>query len=77
MLPWPPSDEKMLATPIRGLTDRVSQMTDPEAAWDELHDARPDHWYVGRPVDNKPGEWTMYAFDPRERKRRRARTPHA
>ena len=19
-----------------------------EAAWDELHDARPDHWYVGR-----------------------------
>jgi hypothetical protein len=41
-----------------------------EAAWDELHDAVPDHWRVGRPVDNRPGEWTMYAFDTRERSRR-------
>ena len=36
------------------------------------HDAKPDHWYVGRPVDHKPGEWTMYAFDSRERRRREA-----
>ena len=44
-------------------------MDDLEAAWSELHDAKPEHWYVGRPVDQKPGEWTMYAFDTRERRR--------
>jgi len=25
-------------------------LTDLEAAWDELHDAKPDGWFVGTPV---------------------------
>jgi hypothetical protein len=48
----------------------VADVEDLEAAWNELHDAVPPHWRVGRPVDNKPGERTMYAFDTRERSRR-------
>jgi hypothetical protein len=43
---------------------------DLEAAWNEVHDTRLDHWYVGRPVDHKPGEWPMYAFDTPETRRR-------
>ena len=41
-------------------------MSDLEAAWDELHDAKPDHWHVGWPsYDENHKEWVP--FDPRER----------
>ena len=43
-------------------------MTDLEAAWDELHDAKPDGWFVGPTThEERRHEWTMYAFDTRER----------
>ncbi len=42
--------------------------TDLEAAWDDLHDAKPPGWYVGRPsYDDRQRVWQQYAFDPRER----------
>ncbi len=43
-------------------------MTDLAAAWNELHDAKPDGWFVGPTThDEQRHEWTMYAFDTRER----------
>jgi hypothetical protein len=43
---------------------------DLEAAWGEVHDATPPDWYVGRPsYHDERHEWTMYAFDQRERHR--------
>jgi hypothetical protein len=45
-------------------------MTDPDlaAAWDAVHDATPDGWYVGRPgFEERHNQWSMYAFDPSER----------
>lgn len=40
-------------------------------AWNELHDATPPGWYVGPPSFNPRrgtgGEWSLYAFDTRER----------
>ncbi len=37
-------------------------------AWDELHDATPVGWQVGRPYyHDERREWVMYAFDPSER----------
>ena len=43
-------------------------MTDLEAAWDELHDAKPDGWFVGQPMYHEHRrEWEQYAFDTRER----------
>lgn len=41
---------------------------DLEAAWDELHDATPAGWVVGRPrFHDERNEWHQYAFDPSER----------
>ncbi len=39
-----------------------------EAAWDALHDAKPDGWYVGPPtyIEHRRA-WEQYAFDTRER----------
>ena len=49
-------------------TIRDDMSTDLEAAWDELHDAKPDGWFVGPPtyVEDRR-EWEQYAFDTRER----------
>jgi hypothetical protein len=39
-----------------------------EAAWNAFHDATPPGWYVGRPsYHDERHEWTMCAFDQRER----------
>ena len=45
-------------------------MTDLEAAWIELHDAKPAGWFVGPPtyVEHRRA-WEQYAFDTRERPR--------
>jgi hypothetical protein len=42
--------------------------TDLEAAWDDLHDAKPDCWFVGQPtyVEGRKAR-AQYAFDTRER----------
>ena len=41
---------------------------DLEDAWNDLHDAKPHGWYVGRPSwDDRRKVWEQYAFDPRER----------
>ena len=39
-------------------------MTDLEAAWSEIHDAKPDGWHVDPPtyVEHRR-EWEQYAFD--------------
>jgi len=44
-------------------------MTDePEEAWDAVHAATPDGWYVGRPSEHpERREWIMFTFDTRER----------
>ena len=43
-------------------------MTDLEAAWDEIHDAKPDGWFVGPPTHEEHRHaWEQYAFDTRER----------
>src|SRR4029077_14912353 len=40
---------------------------DLEAAWDEVFEALPAAWSVGRPsYHDERHEWTQYAFDPRE-----------
>ena len=46
----------------------IGRMTDLEAAWDEIHDVKPDGWFVG-PTHTRGAahEWKMYAFDTRER----------
>jgi hypothetical protein len=38
-----------------------------EAAWNELHDAKPDGWFVGMPVYIERRGWEQYALDARER----------
>ena len=39
-----------------------------EAAWSELHDAKPDGWFVGPPMyHERRREWEQYAFDTREK----------
>jgi|AntDryMetagUQ889_1029465.scaffolds.fasta_scaffold47606_1 hypothetical protein len=46
----------------------MTAMDDREAAWDELHAAKPPGWWVGRPSHHtERNEWVMYAFDPSER----------
>ncbi len=51
---------------MTGSCDRP--VTDLEAAWDEIHDAKPDSWFVGPTTqEEQRHEWTMYAFDTRER----------
>jgi hypothetical protein len=41
---------------------------DLEAAWSDLHGAKPHGWFVGRPsyIEGR-GAWEQYAFDPSER----------
>ena len=42
--------------------------TDLRAAWDAVHDATPDGWYVGKPgYEERYNQWSMYAFDPSEK----------
>ena len=42
-------------------------MTGLEAAWNEIHDAEPDGWFVGQPMYHEHRrEWEQYAFDTRE-----------
>lgn len=37
-------------------------------AWQDLHDATPAGWHVGRPsYHDERREWLQYAFDPSER----------
>ena len=44
----------------------IGRVTDIEAAWDELHDAKPAGWFVGQPMDHEHRrEWEQYAFDTR------------
>ena len=38
-----------------------------EFAWNEVHDAKPDGWFVGTPVYIERRGWEQYAFDTRER----------
>ena len=41
-----------------------------EDAWNDLHDATPDGWFVGRPsYDERRRVWEQHAFDPSERAR--------
>jgi hypothetical protein len=50
-------------------------MTDLEAAWDELHDAKPEHSFVGRPTyHDARREWVMYDVDTREKAKAGHRT---
>ena len=49
-------------------------MTDLESAWDDLHDVKPDGWFVGTPVYIKHRGWEQYAFDTRERAKAGHRT---
>ena len=47
---------------------RGAMSTDLEDIWDDLRDATPPGWYVGRPsYDERRMVWEQYAFDPRER----------
>lgn len=42
--------------------------TDLDAAWNDLHNAKPAGWYVGRPShDERQKLWEQYAFNPLER----------
>lgn len=36
-------------------------------AWERLHAAKPDDWFVGRPGQRYGGQWEMYAFDQTEK----------
>ena len=49
-------------------------MTDLEAAWNEIHDVKPDGWFVGTPVYIERRGWEQYAFDTRERPKHGRRT---
>ena len=41
--------------------------TDLEAARAAVHDATPEGWYVGRPMEHtERNEWSQFAFDPSE-----------
>ena len=57
---------------IRGaVPNAIGTVTDLEAAWDELHDAKPDGWFVGQPTyDEDRKVWEQYAFDTRRAARR-------
>ena len=49
-------------------------VTDLEAAWSEVHDAKPDGWFVGTPVFIERRGWEQYAFDTQERAKARHRS---
>lgn len=39
-----------------------------EEAWNELHEATPQGWYVGRATYNsRRDEWSLYCFDSTEK----------
>lgn len=41
---------------------------DVAGSWERLHEATPSGWFVGRPsFDERRDEWSLYAFDARER----------
>jgi hypothetical protein len=41
--------------------------SDLEDAWYDLHDAKPEGWFIGRPYHYPDrGTWEQYAFDPTE-----------
>ena len=42
-------------------------MTDLEAAWSEILDAKPVGWFVGTPVFIERRGWAQYALDTREK----------
>ncbi len=51
-----------------GAVPRRAIPTDLDDAWDDLHDATPDGWFVGQPsYDERRKVWEQYAFDPAER----------
>jgi hypothetical protein len=52
---------------VRGAPEEGT-VTDLEAAWNELQDAKPNGWFVGPTThEEHRHEWTMYAFDTHER----------
>ena len=57
------------------LASLAALVTDLDAAWNEVHDVKPDGWFVGTPVSIERRGWEQYAFDTRERHKhgRRAR----
>ncbi len=39
-----------------------------EDAWDQLHEANVQNWYVGKPAfDERRNSWSLYPFDPTEK----------
>ena len=50
-------------------------VTDLEAAWNEIHDAKPDGWFVGTPVYIERRGWEEYAFDTQGAPQARAPDP--
>ena len=38
-----------------------------EEAWEELHNATPAGWFVGRPGQRYGGQWEQYAYDTTEK----------
>jgi hypothetical protein len=54
---------------------RPAMSTDLDVAWTDLHDAKPDGWYVGRPsYDERCEVWEQYPYDPQERAQDSVRT---
>ena len=49
-------------------------VTELEAAWDDLHDGKPDYWFVGTPVYIERRGWEQYTHDTRERHKHGRRT---
>lgn len=57
---------------VARVSDTILNMTDEEvaAAWNELHEATPPGWSVGRPsYRERRDEWALYAFDTTERRK--------
>ena len=53
---------------VGGALSALTSPSDIDDAWHDLHDAKPDGWYVGRPsYDEGRRVWEQYAFDPSER----------
>ena len=55
----------------------ASMTTDLEEAWNDVHDARPPGWYVGRPgYSDRLKVWEQYAYMPAETRRGVGRRTH-